>query len=134
LTLSREEFAALKAQADALGDSEPDGGWVRADPNLPPQALAFVLSIRLPGDQLFDLETAAQARKTSMSQLARGWVLERLKQEGDDPQRRHELLGAELARYQQGHGVFTKDELAEAQARIDDPVNDPWGRATKEHS
>jgi hypothetical protein len=129
LTLSREEFAALKAEAESLADSEPDGGWVRADPNLPPQALAFVLSIRLPGDQLFDLETAAQARGTSMSQLARDWVFERLEQEGD-PQRRHELLGAELARYQQGHGVFTEDELAEAQAQIDDP----WERATKEHS
>jgi len=120
LTLSREEFAALKA-ADALG--EPDNGWVRADPNLPASDMAIVLSVRLPGDRLAELELAAEARGIAMSELARDWVLERLGQEGN-PQRRHELLGAELARYQQEHGVFTEDELAQAQAQIDAAARD----------
>lgn len=31
---------------------------------------------------------------------------------------RHELLGEELRRYQDEHGAFTEDELAEARAEI----------------
>ncbi|GAB3752933.1 hypothetical protein [Microlunatus parietis] len=34
-------------------------------------------------------------------------------------QLRHDLLGLELERYQQEHGAFTEEEVAEADARIE---------------
>ncbi|WP_225845082.1 hypothetical protein [Streptomyces sp. HPF1205] len=37
-------------------------------------------------------------------------------------QRRHELIGADLLRYQEEHGAFSAEELAEARSRIFGPA------------
>jgi hypothetical protein len=81
MTLSREQYAALKAEAEALNYAEPDDGWVRADPDMPATNATIVFSMRLPAERLPALEVAAEARGMRMSQLARHWVLERLEQE-----------------------------------------------------
>lgn len=42
--------------------------------------------------------------------------------EAEARQRRHELIGADLLRYQEEHGAFSAEELAEARSRIFGPA------------
>ncbi|MGI5286291.1 hypothetical protein ACQEVF_23535 [Nonomuraea polychroma] len=44
-------------------------------------------------------------------------------------QLRHQLLGADLLRYQEEHGEFTEEELAQARSRIFG-ATDPGGSAS----
>ncbi|SPL93573.1 unnamed protein product [[Actinomadura] parvosata subsp. kistnae] len=59
----------------------------------------------LPSDQV------AELRK--LTDNISGYVAEAVAR-----QLRHELLGADLLRYQQEHGEFTEEELAQARSRI----------------
>lgn len=63
------------------------------------------ITVTLPTDQV------AELRK--LTDNVSGYVAEAVAR-----QLRHQLLGADLQRYQDEHGAFTEEELAEARSRI----------------
>lgn len=63
------------------------------------------ITVTLPTEQIAEL----RKRTDNVS----GYVAEAVAR-----QLRHELLGEDLRRYQEEHGAFTEEEMAEARARI----------------
>ncbi|MFC4014463.1 hypothetical protein ACFOY2_45080 [Nonomuraea purpurea] len=63
------------------------------------------ITVTLPNDQV------AELRK--LTDNVSGYVAEAVAR-----QLRHQLLGADLLRYQEEHGEFTEEELAQAHSRI----------------
>ncbi|MFI6732604.1 hypothetical protein ACIBI9_06715 [Nonomuraea sp. NPDC050451] len=63
------------------------------------------ITVTLPSDQV------AELRK--LTDNVSGYVAEAVAR-----QLRHQLLGADLLRYQEEHGEFTEEELAQARSRI----------------
>ena len=63
------------------------------------------ITVTLPTEQVAELK--------KLTDNVSGYVAEAVAR-----QIRHQLLGEELRRYEEQHGVFTEEELAAAQARI----------------
>ena len=63
------------------------------------------ITVTLPSDQVAELK--------KLTDNVSGYVAEAVAR-----QLRHELLGADLLRYQEEHGEFTEEELAEARSTI----------------
>jgi hypothetical protein len=63
------------------------------------------ITVTLPSDQVAELK--------KLTDNVSSYVAEAVAR-----QIRHELLGADLRRYQEEHGAFTDEELSEAKARI----------------
>ncbi|MER7170000.1 hypothetical protein [Streptomyces mesophilus] len=74
------------------------------------------ITVTLPAEQVRELK--------KLTDNVSGYVAEAVAR-----QLRHQLIGADLQRYQEEHGAFTEEELAEAEARISGPAEGAPGAA-----